>query len=148
MKNTTQRVNSFSIFDWLKEVTYIKSNWDVFSNEQIKSFEPYLINRFLSMSKSYVELINYVQTIPYTEKEKYYKVYCSLIPKQQFWSKYIKQTGKQHNVDLIKYMTVYFECNSKDAIDYIDILDKDAIIKCLSDVGIESKEIKKLIKNG
>lgn len=148
MKNTTQRVNSFSIFDWLKEVTYTKSNWGVFSNEQIKSFEPYLINRFLSMSKSYVELINYVQTIPYTEKEKYYKVYCSLIPKQQFWSKYIKQTGKHHNVDLIKHMTVYFECNSKDAIDYIDILNKDAIIKCLSDMGIESKEIKKLIKNG
>ena len=64
MKNTKKPANSFTIFDWLKEVSYNKSPWDSFSNEQKKSFEPYMINRFLSMNKEYIELINYIQITP------------------------------------------------------------------------------------
>jgi hypothetical protein len=105
-----------------------------------------MINRFLSMNEDYTELVNYVQAIPYSEKEKYYKLYCNLLPKKQFWSKYIKSETKSPNKDLIQHLTIYFECSSKDVIDYIGFLDKTIISQCLSDMGIEDKEIKKLIK--
>ena len=82
MKSTKKLASSFSIFDWLKEICYIKSDWNKFSNEQLKTFEPYMINRFLSMNEDYTELVNYVQAIPYSEKEKYYKLYCNLLPKK------------------------------------------------------------------
>ena len=90
MTNKTQQNKSFTIFDWLKEITYTKSPSSKFSNEEWESFNPYMISRFLSMSKDYIELVNYVQNIPYTEKEKYYKIYCELIPKKQFFQKKIK----------------------------------------------------------
>ena len=75
MKRTTKKEVSkkMSIFDWLKEITYNKSPWNSFTEEDKESFNPYMISRFLSMSKDYIELVNYVQNIPYTEKEKYYK---------------------------------------------------------------------------
>lgn len=146
MKSTKKQTNSFSIFDWLKEVSYTKSPWNKFTNEQIKSFEPYMINRFLSMNSNYLELVNYVQTIPYTEKEKYYRVYCDLLPKKQFWAPYIKSKTTQPNKDLIQYLTVYFECGSNEVVEYIEILGKDGITNCLTDMGVDNKEIKKLLK--
>ena len=146
MKNTKKPANNFTIFDWLKEVSYNKSPWDSFSNEQKKSFEPYMINRFLSMNKEYIELINYVQITPYNEKEKYYKIYCNFLPKKQFWSKYIKAEKSNINDDLVKHITFYFECSNKDAIEYIELLSKNDLKDILSGLGIEDKEIKKLLK--
>jgi AAA+ ATPase superfamily predicted ATPase len=105
-----------------------------------------MINRFLSMSSDYLELVNYVQTIPYTEKEKYYKIYCDLLPKKQFWSKYIKSNIKQPNKDLMKYLTTYFECSSKEVTEYLNLLNENQIKDILSDFGIDNKDIKKLIK--
>ena len=146
MKSTKKPANNFTIFDWLKEVSYNKSPWDSFSNEQKKSFEPYMINRFLSMNKEYIELINYIQITPYNEKEKYYKIYCNFLPKKQFWSKYIKAEKSNINDDLVKHITFYFECSNKDAIEYIELLSKDDLKEILSSLGIEDKEIKKLLK--
>jgi hypothetical protein len=146
MKSTKNQTNNFTIFDWLKEINYNKSPWSKFSDEHKKSFEPYMINRFLSMNKDYIELVNYVQTTPYSEKEKYYKIYCNFLPKKQFWSKYIKAEKSNINDELIKHISFYFECASKDAIDYIDLLNKDQLKEILSGLGIEDKEIKKLLK--
>lgn len=146
MKSTKNQANNFTIFDWLKEVTYNKTPWNNFTSDQIKSFEPYMVNRFLSMNPDYLELVNYVQTIPYTEKEKYYRIYCDLLPKKQFWSKYIKPSAKQPNKDLIQYLTVYFECGSNEVMEYIELLGKDGIANCLTAMGIDDKEIKKLLK--
>jgi hypothetical protein len=105
-----------------------------------------MINRFLSMSSDYLEVVNYVQIIPYTEKEKYYRVYCSLLPKKQLWSKYIKSSTKQPNKELIQYLTVYFECGSNEVMEYIELLGKDGITNCLTAMGVDDKEIKKLLK--
>ena len=57
-----------TLFDWLKELTGKKRDWDSFSDKERESFNPYMVNRFLSMHEPFVELVNYVQTIPYTEK--------------------------------------------------------------------------------
>ena len=105
-----------------------------------------MINRLLSMNKNYLELVNYIQTIPITEKEKYYAIYCDLIPKNKIWNKYIKSGSTSKNKELINYMTLYFECSSKEVDEYLDLLSKEQIKDILSDFGIEDKEIKKLLK--
>ena len=72
---TMTQSKKFTIFDWLNEITYSKRNWSEFNEEEKNEFNSYLINRFLSMDKDYIELVNFIQTIPYTEKEKYYNIY-------------------------------------------------------------------------
>ena len=146
MPSTKQQANKFTVFSWLQEVTYNKTPWDSFSSEQQKVFEPYMINRLLSMNKNYLELVNYVQTIPITEKEKYYKIYCDLIPKEKIWNKYIKSGSSSKNKELMDYMTLYFECSSKEVDEYLNLLTKEQIKDILSDFGIEDKEIKKQLK--
>jgi hypothetical protein len=146
MPSTKKQANKFTIFDWFQEVTYNKTSWDSFSNEQKKSFEPYMINRLLSMNKDYLELINYIQMLPITDKEKYYKIYCGLVPKKKIWNKYIKSSSSSKNKELINYMTLYFECSNKEVSEYLDLLSKEQIKDILYGFGIDDKKIKEVLK--
>ena len=83
-------MKKMSLFDWLKEITYKKTDWDVFEDKDKDTFNPYMVHRFLSMNEDYVELVNYIQTIPYTEKGKIYKIYKNLLPKDNRFLKYTK----------------------------------------------------------
>jgi hypothetical protein len=136
----------FTIFDWLNEITISKRNWSEFNEEEKNEFNPYLINRFLSMNENYIELVNYIQNIPYIEKEKYYKVYKELIPRKKVWLKYIKSTNKESNLELTEIISNHFEISKREAKIYLEYLRKDEIQDILEKRGIDEKQIKKLLK--
>lgn len=135
-----------TLFDWLKELTGKKRDWDSFSDKEKESFNPYMINRFLSMHQPFIELINYVQTIPYTDKEKYYRLYCNLLPKQNVWLKYIKPKMKQPNKKLLETIASLYEVSTKQAASWVNILDKKYIKEALQKQGLQDNEIKELFK--
>ena len=76
-----------TIFDWLKQITGEKRKWELFTEVEKESFNPYMTHRFISMYEGYIDIANYIQTIPYTEKEKIYKIYCDMIPKKKCFFK-------------------------------------------------------------
>ena len=135
-----------TLFDWLKELTGKKRDWDSFSDKEKESFNPYMVNRFLSMHPPFIELINYVQTIPYTDKGKYYKLYCNLLPKQSVWLKYIKPKMKQPNKKLLETVASLYEVPTRQAADWVSILDKEHIEEALQKQGLQDNEIKELFK--
>jgi hypothetical protein len=136
-----------TIFDWLKEITYNKSKWESFTEEDKKSFEPYMIHRFLSMNPEYIEFVNLVQTFPYTDKEKTYNIYLYMIPKNNMFFKYIKSSKKKKQESLLKHIANYFECSFGEAEEYIDILRETGVKSILTKLGVEEKEQKKLLVN-
>ena len=138
------KTNQFNIFNWLKEITTKKSDWNSFTDEQKEQFIPYMVNRFLSMSPDYIDIVNIVQKIPYTEKERIYKVYKSLIPKKNIYLKYIKSSTPTHPQKLLEYLATYAECSQKEANEYIPLLGKDNVKNALISMNIEKKEITKL----
>jgi hypothetical protein len=127
-------------------VTFEKKSWNDLTQEEIDSINPYLLNRYLSMNPDYLELVNYTQIIPHTEKEKYYRIYSNLIPKKKQWLKYIKSSNKNESKELLEYLSKYFECSIREVKDYLKILDKKQIQEILEGFGLDDKEIKKLIK--
>jgi len=135
-----------TLFDWIKQVTYEKKAWDSFSNEDKKVFSIYMVHRFLSQKEDYVELVNYVQGLSIQDPEKVYRIYCDLIPKKQVYLKYTKSTTKSPNKDLLKEITKYYQCSTREAEDYMSLLGKDGCKEVLEALGIEQKEITKLIK--
>ena len=137
-----------TIFDWLKEITYNKSKWESFTEEDKKSFEPYMIHRFLSMNPEYIEFVNLVQTFPYSDKEKTYNIYLYMIPKNNMFFKYIKSSKKKKQESLLKHIANYFECSFGEAEEYIDILRESGVKSILTSLGVGEKEQKKLLKNG
>ncbi len=105
-----------------------------------------MVHRFMSMNPDYLEIVNYVQDLPPQEKKMIYNIYREFIPKNNKWNKYIKSKVKQPNKDLIDHIKNYFECSSKEAKEYINILDTPEINRILTNRGLDKKEIKPLLK--
>lgn len=148
MKRTIKKEVSkkMSIFDWLKEITYNKSPWNSFTEEDQESFNPYMIHRFLSMNPDYVDFVNTVQTVPYTNKERVYNIYLYTIPKKDMFLKYIKSTKTKTKEELLNHLASYYECSLREADEYYHMHHSDTIKSILKKKGIDDKEIKKLLK--
>ena len=134
------------IFDWLKQITYEKQSWDSFTEEDRASFNPYMIHRFLSMNPDYIEFVNLIQNIPYTEKEKIYNLYLYMIPKKNMFLKYIKSTRTKTREELLQHLASHYECSLREADEYYHMLHNDTIKGILKKRGVDDKEIKKLLK--
>jgi hypothetical protein len=134
------------IFDWLKQITYEKQSWDSFTEEDRTSFNPYMVHRFLSMNPEYIEFVNLIQSIPYTEKEKIYKLYLYMIPKKNMFLKYIKSNRTKTKEELLQHLASHYECSLREAYEYYHMHHSDTIKNILKKRGVDDKEIKKLLK--
>ena len=135
-----------NIFDWLKAINTTKPPIESFTDKDWEVWNSYMIHRFLSMDRSNIEIVNDIQEILPTDKKKIYSIYKEFIPKNNKWNKYIKSKIKQPNKNLVDYIKDYFKCSSKEAKEYIYLLDKPNISRILMSIGLEKKEITKLIK--
>jgi hypothetical protein len=135
-----------NIFDWLKQINYQKAPVESFSDKDWELFNSYMIHRFMSMNRDFIEVVNYVQELPPQEKRMIYNVYKEFIPKNNKWNKYIKSKNKQPNIELLKLLSEYWECSQQEAKQYKDLLENDQILSILSQIGVQPKEIKELTK--
>lgn len=135
-----------NIFGWLEEITFHKSPINSFSEKSWEIWNSYMIHRFVSMTMNYIELANYTQKFHPQDKKQIYTVYRDLLPKKKIFSKYIKPNKKFPNKDLVQFIANYFECSKKEAEEVINMLDKKEINNILSNMGVDSKEAKKLTK--
>ena len=136
------------IFDWLNQITYNKKDWNDFSESEHKSFNIFMVNRFLSMNKEWVEIVNMLQqyTIGMRNKDVY-MLYKNLIPREKKFLRYIKsKKDKKYDKELIEIMCKHFEVGSKEVKEYISLMTKDELKTTLKLYGKNDKEIKKLIK--
>lgn len=136
-----------NVFDWIKQVTYIKDPWSSFSDEDKATFNPYMLHRFLSMHEPYIELANYLQQFWQLTHEQLYLIYCSYLPENKIFAKYIKSTTPKANNDLVAILADHYKVSTREARTYINMLSEDTIKNVLSSRGIDDDEIKKLFKN-
>ena len=125
-----------TIFNWIDQILVKKSDWNSFSESDQKTFNTFIINRWLSMDKDFIEIINYFQkyAIGTLESREVYKWYCDMLPKGKRFNKYIKgKKSKKYDKELINILVNYFECSKLHIEEYMSLLDKSDI-----------KEIKKL----
>ena len=135
-----------NIFDWIKEINTKKSPSSSFTDDDWNLFNSYMIHRFVSQNTDYVEVVNLAQEIPPQEKTMIYNIYREFIPKNNKWNKYIKSTVKKKNPELIDHLRDHFKCSSREVNEYLILLDIKEISRILSDRGLETKEIKKILK--
>ena len=133
-------------FGWIPHINTQKTSIDKFSDKDWEMFNSYVIHRVLSMNPDYLELVNEVQIIPPQNKKEIYSSYKEFIPKNNKWNKYIKSTTKIKSKELIDYLKGYWECSSKEALEYYNLLDKNEIVSILNSIGLNKKEIKQLLK--
>ena len=135
-----------TVFNWLDEITVKKSPSSRFSQEDWNDWNSYMVHRFLSMNTSYIDIVNLAQKFHPTDKKGIYNFYKEILPKKKIWNKYIKTKNKNDRKELNKIISNYLELGIDEVNSYIPILNKDGVTDILNRIGLEPKEIKKLIK--
>ena len=139
-------LNPKNIFEWLNELTDKKSSLDSFEESAWETFNAYMVHRFVSMHQGYIEIANLAQKFSPTDKKGIYNFYCEMLPRKKMFLRYIKSKTKQNTKEILEPMVKYFECSFVEANEYINLLNREEIKEILIKLGINSKEIKKLIK--
>ena len=138
-----------TIFNWINEILVSKKHWNEFTEDEQKKFSPFIINRWLSMDKDFLEIVNFFQkySIGTLEPREVYKWYCDMLPKGKRFNKYIKgKKDKKYNTELIDIMVTHFECSKSQVKDYLDLIAKDELMEILEKYGMNEKTIKRLLK--
>ena len=133
-------------FDWVKEITSTKRPAEQFSEAEWGLFNPFIIQRFLSMNPSLLEIVNYIQGINIQDKKQLYAIYCDFIPVDKKYYPYLKKNTMKENNELINILKEYFELSYNEMKDALSFLSKETIEAILEHYGYDKKEIKKLMK--
>ena len=110
-----------TIFDWLNQISYDKRSWSSFNNEDRESFNPYMINRFISMKGDYIDFVNTIQ-------------------------KHSKPKKSKFNSELITILSKHFKVSKREIKDSYHLIGKDYSKIILQNNSIDDKQIKKLLK--
>jgi hypothetical protein len=147
---TTSKVKQFTIFDFLKAIIDLKPDWDKFTVEQKKTFNNFMIHKFLSMNPKYIEIVNYIQKLNIQDSKKLYEVYCFMIPQSKnTYSPFVKSNVKKmSSPEALQHVSEYFKCSTSEASEYIQLTDEKWLENILLSKGVDEKQVKKLIKNG
>ena len=129
-----------TIFDWINQMLVTKKHLNDFTEDEQKKFSPFIINRWLSMDKDFLEIVNVFQkyAIGTLEPREVYKWYCDVLPKGKRFNKYIKgKRNKKYDKEMINIISNHFEVSKKESKDYIDLLDKTEIKEIYKMYGVK-----------
>ena len=138
-----------TLFQHLSGLKESKTSWDSLSVMDKKTFEPFMVNRFLSMNMGLLELVNELQkfTIGQLSPKDVYKMYLDFLPKKRSFDKYIKgKKDDKYNSNVLEYLAKYYSVSQREVRDYLEILSKDDITTILLKYGLDKKEVKKWLK--
>ena len=116
-----------TIIDWINQVLVHKKPWDSFEESEQKSFNTFIINRWLSMDKDFIEVINMFQkyAIGTLESREVYKWYCDILPRGKRFNKYIKgKKSKKYDDWLIELFKKHFDESKNHIKEYLELISK------------------------
>jgi len=132
-----------TIFDWLNEITSSKRSWDEFTDIDRESFNPYMVSRFISMKREYIDIVNITQkyVLP---KRKLYEFYCGLLPKSKSFFRYVK-SNKSINQEQVNALSKYYMCSTREIIDVLPLLEEQEIERTFNETQgyVATKKTKK-----
>ena len=138
-----------TIIDWMNQLLVHKKHWNDYTEDEQKKFSPFIINRWLSMDKDFIEIVNYFQkyAIGTLEPREVYKWYCDVLPRGKRFNKYIKgKKDKKYDTELVDIICKDFECSKSNVEEYLEFLSKNDLESILTKYGVETKQIKRLCK--
>tara|TARA_Y100001963_G_scaffold11459_1_gene14522 strand:+ start:720 stop:1133 length:414 start_codon:yes stop_codon:yes gene_type:complete len=136
-----------TLFDWLNQILLHKKDWKDFDEVEQKTFNKFMINRFLSMSEDFVDAVNICQEHTFQMEDKdVYNLYRKLIPRQKKFLKYIKGKKDKYPKRLIKFLAEHYQVSQREIIDYMPMIDKEHIEILGKQYGKNKKQIKEMMK--
>lgn len=144
-------IKSKSIFDLLNDLTFNKTSWKDQVDSDRKKFQPYMVNRWLSMHPDYLEIVSECQNITNNlQSREFYNFYLDLLPKKKFFTKYVSnKSDKEKKYDkLVSFLKDRLQCSEKEMEEHLETLFElpggiSIIRDQLKKYGFDDKQIKK-----
>ena len=118
-------------FDHIKNLHSKKRRWEDFNDEEKKSFNVFIINKGLSMNPNYLGIVNMVQNFTGLNQilspKEVFNIYFNLLPNKFRFYKWIKGQKTKKDKDKAEYLATHFKVSTREAYDYMQILDKKTI---------------------
>ena len=130
-------------FDHIKNLHTKKRTWNDFNDEEKKSFNVFIINKGLSMNPNYLGIVNMVQNFTGLNQvispKEVFNIYFNLLPNNFKFYKWIKGAKSKKDKEKAEYLAMHFKVSTREAYDYLDILDKKTINSILKNYKNESQ---------
>jgi hypothetical protein len=155
MKSSGAKNKAKTLFDHVNAI-YTNQRVDYYNKlnrEDKKSYNTYMINRFVSMNPDQVEVVNELQQYygAVGDRESYL-FYSQLIPKGKQWNKYIKAKKEVKYEDwLVRLVSSHYCVSSTEAKGYLDLLlasptGKENLKSILEMYGTDPKKVRKVVR--
>lgn len=147
--NKTAPTRKFKkLFDHLNHIRMVQSvdYFDTLDEGDKKSWDNYMICRFLSMQQDIIEWVNEIQKYLKLEPKYFYQLCIAIVPKQKAFFPYVKPT-KKYPKKLIDVLVSYFDDSKRNIREYLDFIPHDEIVKIVKKHGYTDKEIDKMLSN-
>ena len=122
-------------FDHIKNLHTKQRRWEDFNDEEKKSFNVFIINKGLSMNPNYLEIVNMVQNFTglnqVLSQKEVFNIYFKLLPNKFRFYKWIKGQKNKKDKEKVEYLAMHFKVSTREAYDYLQILDKKTINKII-----------------
>lgn len=124
--------------------------YDSLDDSDKKSFNVYMINRFISMNSNFLPVVNEIQQYwGCIKAREVYLFYSQLLPKGKQFNKYIKASNEEEYDDwVVNLVKKHYSISEKEATDYLRIYysthnNKADLRELLESYGSDSKKLKK-----
>ena len=118
-------------FEHVKNLHTKKRRWEDFNDEEKKSFNVFIINKTLSFNPNYLGIVNIVQNFTGLNQvispKEVFNIYFNLLPNKFRFYKWIKGIKNKKNKEKAEYLAMHFKVSTREAYDYLQILDKKTI---------------------
>ena len=122
-------------FEHVKNLHTKKRQWKDFNDEEKKSFNVFIVNKALSMNPNYLGIVNMFQN--YTglnqviSPKEVFNIYFNLLPNKFKFYRWIKGEKTKKEKEKAEYLAMHFKVSTREAYDYLKILDKKTINKII-----------------
>ena len=136
-------------FEHVKNLHTKKRRWEDFNDEEKKSFNVFIINKALSMNPNYLNIVNMVQNFTglnqILSQKEVFNLYYSLLPTKFRFYRWIKGEKTKKQKEKAEYLAMHFKVSTREAYDYLQILDKKTINQIIK--NYENKSSRKIIQS-
>lgn len=156
-KSTTEKnevvQKSKTLFDHVHQIRNVKNPkyFESLTEADKKSFNHYMLCRFLSMDASCITEVSYLSKLfDKMDSNSFYKVACALTNPVKY-TPYIKSSGKKFNSELVEIVARKYEVSHSEAEDYCNVYmtienGETELQELCRGYGLTDKEIQKLFK--
>jgi hypothetical protein len=130
-----------SLFEHLDGLTSVKREWE-YTSAFKKNYSQYMINRFIGMHDSFLELISEVNKLTLTD-EQHYNFLKQYLPKKKIYFKYIKKSHDVLDTTSMGILMDLYKISYDEVLEILEVAPINEVKKIIKGVTNERKVISK-----